>query len=160
MPAPMKYVDLEIRGAIYANAQAAAERFGVDAQTVRKAARAGTLHRVGLGRCGKEPMRVRVGDRTFENAREAAAELGCTPSAVWGAVWHGDPDRLLRPRGRPGANAQTVEIGPLSFPSMAAASRALGFSHGYVSLAFRRGSRGMQERLLAAAMRLEAEGRS
>lgn len=149
-----KYQNLEIRGMYYRDADEAAAALGVQAQAIRSAARRGTLHRVGLGEKGKEPMRVCIRGEVFPDARSAAKRFGVTVDAVWTAIWLGNPDRVGRKRNAAG---KPVNLWGLEFPTMADASRALGFSSGYVSLAMRRKSRAMMERIAGEAMRVIAE---
>ena len=103
-------------------------------------------------------MRVRIDGREFANVNEAARFYGKAPGTIYSAIHDGDPDRVARvPRWNP-ARSQPVTIGPLTFSSMAEASRALGFKNReFVSKALKhRSKRGMQ-RILAAAMKLAAK---
>lgn len=149
-----KYKNIEIRGVYYRDADEAAAAHGVQPQAIRSAARRGTLHRVGLGAKGKEPMRVCIRGEVFQDARAAAKHHGVTVDAVWAAIWLGNPDRVGRKRNAAG---KPVNLWGLEFPTMAEASRALGLSSGYVSLAMRRKSRAMMERIAGEAMRVIAE---
>lgn len=153
----IRYRDIEVRGEVFPTVRAVAERFGVSGEAVRIAVRRGTQHRIGTGATGVEPMPVLICGIRFASARDAAAHYGVTPHAVYHAISDGDPDRIARPnfvwteennpKGRP------FKVGGLSFPSMAAADRALGFGQGYVSRAVKTGSKVKWQRIVAAAMR-------
>lgn len=149
-----KYQNIEIRGVYYRDADEAAAAHGVQAQAIRSAARRGTLHRVGLGAKGKEPMRVCIRGEVFQDAKSAAKHFGVTPDAVRNAIWLGDPDRVGRKRRVAG---KPVSLWGLRFQTMSEASRALGLSRGYVSLALRRKSPAMLERVAGEVMRLISE---
>jgi len=103
----------------------------------------------------------------FSSAEEAATALGVrvqtvrtaarahndTPAAVYQALHKGRLDRLgLLPEYNH-ARSRPVRIGVCRFPSMRAASLALGFSEYYVSQTLRLGRRSAMERLVGAAMR-------
>lgn len=160
--AALVYRDIEIRGRVYPDANAAAAALGVTADAVRMAARRGTLHRCGTGASHPEPMPVRIRGVVYPDARTAAAALGVTPTAVWAALAAGNPDRVGLPNPPPNWRARPFTVGGLRFASMRAAALALGFSDpGYVARAMKRNSRRGRERILAAAMayraRLERE---
>lgn len=147
------YRDIEIRGTVYPTAKAAAEALGVTVRTVQIAAKRGTLHRVGLGRKGAEPMPVEVRGVVYPNAKVAARRLGLTAHAVYQAIAAGRPHECgLRLRHNSTAS-RPVTIGNLTFSSMEQAGRELGFGHGYVSQVMRRRSKIGHERLVGAAMR-------
>lgn len=142
---------VDIRGKVYPDIKAAAAAVGVHPNTVRRAVKAGTLHRCGTGAVGVEPMPVRIRGRVYADARAAAAALGVAVGTVRAAVAKGDPDAVRRVS-RTVTNACPVVLGPVSFPSRRAASRALGFANpDYVNKALTRGA-GPRERVLAAAM--------
>ena len=151
-----KYRDITIRGVTYPTAQAAARALGVQEQTVHVALRAGALDTVGMGSGHRAAMPVRVLGKTYPSARAAAAALGCTRTAIYRAITEGREDRFgTRPfAGAQKARAIPVSIAGMSWPSMAQASRALGFDASYVSHALSSGSPAMREALMAAAMRL------
>ena len=152
-----KYRDIEIRGVVYEHARAAADALGVKPATVLTAIKKGTLHRVGTGRVGPEPMRVLIKGREFESVVAAAKHYKCDPYTVWAAISDGDPDRIARPQRYNPWKSKPVTIGALRFPSYREASRALGFSNPeYVRVAFKRKSATGMRRIMAAAMRLEA----
>jgi hypothetical protein len=145
--------DLTIRGVTYADAVAAALALGVCADTVRTAARKGTLHRVGTGRVGPEPMRVQIAGRVFTDVHAAARHHGCCPHTIWAALADGDIDRVARKQRYNPRRSQPFEIGGLSFPSKSAASRALGFKdREFIAKALKRNSKRGMQRILAAAM--------
>lgn len=151
-----KYRDIEIRGVVYPDAVSAARKLKVQPDTVRLAARLGTLDKVGLG-VRIVPTPVRIAGKVYPSAKAAGAAFGKTPHAVWKAIDEGDPDRIARPRCNARNKAKPVKIGPLSFPSMREASVKLGFGADYVSHALRRGSPQARQKILAAAMRLAQE---
>lgn len=149
-----------IRGVTYPNFSAAGKALGVNPNTVRAAYRNGTLHRVGTGRVGPEPMRVRIAGKDFEDVNAAAAHFGVQPGTVYSAICDGDPDRVARPAVYNPWKSKPFTIGGLTFPSMRAASRALGFKdEEFIAKAVKRGSRRGRERILAAAMTYVAQGK-
>ncbi len=149
-----------IRGVTYSNFSEAGKALGVHANTVRAAYRNGTLHRVGTGRVGPEPMRVRIAGQDFEDVNAAAAHFGVQPGTVYSAICDGDPDRIARPAVYNPWKSKAFTIGGVTFPSMRAVSRALGFKdEEYVAKALKRGSRRGRERILAAAMSYVAQGK-
>lgn len=150
-----------IRGKTYPSFSAASGALGVHPNTVRAAYRNGTLHRVGTGRVGPEPMRVHIAGQDFEDVYEAAAHFGVQPATVYSAISDGDPDRIARPAVYNPWKSKPFSIGDLTFPSMRAASRALGFKNEeFVSNAIKNGSRRGRERILAAAMAYVAQGKN
>lgn len=153
MDARLRYTALDIRGVVYPTAQVAAAAHGVSAQAVRVAAGRGTLHRVGTGQAGIEPMPVLIRGRRFENAKQAAAHYGVTASAVHSAMARGKLDNLARPQRYNGAKSKSVTLAGMFFVSMSEADRVLGFKRGYVSLALRRQSRAAMQSILGAVMR-------
>jgi hypothetical protein len=147
------YRSVTIRGVTYANFSEAGRALGVHANTVRAAYRNGTLHRVGTGRVGPEPMRLQIAGRVFENVHDAAKHFRCCPHTIWSALADGDPDRVARPQRYNPWKSKPFEIGGLRFPSMRAASRALGFKdEEFIAKAIKRKSKRGRERILAAAM--------
>lgn len=151
-------MQIEIRGRAFDTVAAAANAHGVHPNAVYIARRKGTLHRVGTGRVGAEPLPVRIGGVDYTSAEAAAKALNVARAAIYSAIEDGDPDRVLRaPRYNP-SRCIPLTIGNLTFPSRRAASRALGFSNDeFVQKAIASGSRKSWERVLAAAMRLEAQ---
>tara|TARA_Y100001951_G_C11272329_1_gene259590 strand:- start:914 stop:1438 length:525 start_codon:yes stop_codon:yes gene_type:complete len=148
-----KYTDLVVGDRTYPTPQAVAAAFGVSAQAVRIAARKGTLHRVGTGRPGVEPMPVLIRGQRFENSRQAAAHLGVTLSAVHTAMMRGTLDTLGLPQRYNGGNSKSVTLAGMCFASMVEADRVLGFKRNYVSLALRRKSPSAMQAILGAVMR-------
>lgn len=150
--------EIKIRGVTYLSVPEAAKAHRVSPQTVAGAMRRGRLDFVGLGSGFKPRMPVRIGGKDYPDGYAAAADIGVAPSTVWQAINDGDPDRVLRGhKGRVAPNRKAIEIGPLVFPSYAAAGQSLGVSKSYISQALRLGSPKMKERLVAAAMRLAAQ---
>lgn len=153
-----KYGPIEIRGEVFPDVNAAAQRFGVTPDTVRIAARNGTLHRVGTGAVGKEPMRVLIRGVLYPDAHAAAKALRVTTQAVWKAIHEGREDALgLGPRCPRPHRSRPFAIGGLSWPSMAQASVDLGFCPSYVAHSLKSGRKAALERIVAAAMRLRAQ---
>ncbi len=147
-----------IRGVTYDNFSDAARALGVNPNTVRAAYRNGTLHRVGTGRVGPEPMRVQIAGQVFDNVHAAAKHFGCCPHTIWAALADGDPDRVARPQRYNPWKSKRFQIGTLSFPSMRAASRALGFKdEEFIAKAVKRKSKRGQERIMVAAMHYAAK---
>ncbi len=147
-----------IRGVTYANFSEAARALGVNPNTVRVAYYNDTLHRVGTGRTGPEPMRVKIAGQVFNSAHDAARHFGCCPSTIWSALADGDPDRVARPQRYNPWKSKPFKIGTLSFPSMRAASRALGFKdEEFIAKAVKRKSKRGQERIMVAAMHYAAK---
>jgi len=147
------YRDFEVRGVVYPDANVAAAALGVTPEAVRIALRKGTAHRLGTGAVGAEPLPVRIRGRVFPSTNAAAAHLGVTPNAIQKALSEGREDQVGLPQRYNGAVSKPVTIGVQTYPSMASASRALGFSAGYVSQALRRQSTVAMQGILAAAMR-------
>lgn len=150
------YRDINIRGTVYPDANAAAAAHCVSPDTVRLAVRRGTQHRIGTGAVGAEPMPVRIRGQLFPSAKAAAAHFGITPHAIYKALGEGRVDDVANPPRYNGARSRSVTIGSLRFASMAQASRALGFSSGYVSQALRRPSVATRQRIVGAVMAIDA----
>lgn len=146
------HTNLVIRGVVYRDADHAAAELKVHPVTVRAHARAGTLHRCGAGVSGVEPTPVCVRGLDFVSAEAAAAHFGVHIQVVYRRLVDGRPDDIGLPNNRGQHIAKPVVIGPVSFRSMRDADRALGFGKDYVQKAFRRNSKSMLERVLAAAM--------
>lgn len=153
-----KYQDIEIRGVVYPDVNAAAKALGVSAEAVRIAIRKGTQHRIGTGAVGVEPMRVSIGGQTFENATAAAAHFGVTRHAIYQAINAGRAQGFGKPPRHARLLSKPITIGNIKFSSMDEAGRVLGFGQGYISQVIRRGSKRGHERILAAAMKYAAQG--
>lgn len=148
-----------IRGVTYDSPKAAAAEFGLHPNTVRTARRNGTLERVGTGRTGVEPMRVRIDGQDFDDVHAAAAHFGVAVMTVYAAIADGDPDRIARPPSYNPWKSRPFEVGGITFPSMRDASRKLGFKNPeYIAKAIKQKSKRGRERILAAAMRYAARG--
>lgn len=146
-----------VRGVTYPTVRACAEALGVSVGTVNEAVRRGAADGIGLGRGRRPRMPVRVRGVVYEDMTAAAAALGVCEGTVRRAINMGAVDQLGLPgrkrrRHGPPKNSRPVVIGGARFPSMSAASRALGFSESYVSSVLRRGSDRQRERLIGAAM--------
>jgi len=151
-----KYWEITIRGVTYPDVNAAAKAFGIGADAIRQAARAGRLDRVGMPK-GCEPMPVRIRGKDYADAKAAARALGVTPNAVYQAIVQGREDRLGLPRGPVRNRGRRFEIGGMSWPSEAEACRQLGLCVNYIYLARRRGSVAMQQMIMQRAMQLRVQ---
>ncbi|TDE34143.1 hypothetical protein [Antarcticimicrobium sediminis] len=153
------YVNLVVRGTVYADVAAAAQGEGVTPGAVRRAIAAGRLDRLGARkrRLRYDAMPVRIRGQTFTNAQAAADHFGVTTGAIYQALSRGKMDRVGLAPERGQARALPVVIGGMRFRSMAVASRALGFGSSYVSQAYTRNSTFAKQRILAAAMRLREQ---
>lgn len=149
--------EVTVRGVTYPSHSAAARALGVSAQALHSAVSRGSLHRIGSGRCGKEPMAVRIRGVVYANAAAAAKALGVTRKAIYQALFVGDPDRVGVRKHVPSAHAKPVQIGPLSWPNRTAAARDLRCAMKTIALAATGGPSPARERLIARAMRLAAE---
>ncbi len=147
------YLDIEVRGVVYANANAAGLALGVSAEAVRIAIRNGTQHRIGTGAVGVEPMPVCLGGLNFENAGLAAEHFGVTKHAVYQAISAGRAQDFGKPPRHARLRSKPVTIGNLTFPSMDEAGRVLGFGQGFISQAMRQKSKAGLQKILAAAMK-------
>lgn len=153
-----QYRDIVVRGVSYPSVRACAEALGVSAWTVYAALRRGAGDGIGRGRGHRTRMPVRVRGVVYTDADAAAKALGVSTSAVTLALARGSIDRVGLPRRARedrsvyASRSRPVVIGGARFPSMAAASRALGFHDGYVSGVLGRGSARQRERLVGAAM--------
>ena len=148
--------DIEIRGVIYATANAAAKALGVQPSTVIRAIGCGRLDTLGTGIGGWAPLPVRIRGTVYPSQRHAAEALGVTQPAISYALKEGREDQVgLPPPPPPLNNAKSVTIGSHKFRSMRAASMALGLEQSAVSRAMR-GEGFMREKVMAAAMALDA----
>ena len=159
---------IRVRDLEFKSATAVAAHFGVTEHHVKAALRKGRAHRIGLGggqrgqtksrRAVRMPVVVR-GQR-FESATACAKHFGIAECTVYGMISRGRADCIglgtARPRKAAGSRAVPVQIGPLSFPSRRAASLALGFCNNYVGHALRGRSGYSMQKVVAAAMALEA----
>lgn len=151
------YTDIIIRGTVYPTAQAAAKAHGVQPQTVIHALKRDTLDHVGRGRRGPDLMPVRIRGVVYPSAKAAAVALGVKVGAVYQALSRNRLDLVGLPREYNPRRSHPFSIAGMSWPSKAAASRALGFGPCYIAHALKIGSRVRQEKILAAAMRLAQE---
>ncbi|MCA0851405.1 hypothetical protein [Salipiger thiooxidans] len=155
------YTNIEIRGKVYADLASAARANGVTSDAVRLAMRRGSLHRVGTGRVGREPMPVRIHGKDFPDAHAAAAHFGVTAQTIWSAINAGDPDRIGRPAAPRQAQEKPVTLHGVTFRSRAEASRALGFKNvEYISRALKRDTPEGRERIRLAVMKYLARRES
>jgi len=152
----LRHVDIQIRGVVYPTARAAGEALGVRPHRVLEALRDGNLDEVGLRRAHPKPMPIRVRGKLYPSPTDASLALKVTVKAVYSALQRGTLDRLGLKRRYNGARARAIVLGGLSFPSGAAAERALGLSKGYIAVARAKGSDFMWGNVMAAALRLQA----
>lgn len=84
---------------------------------------------------------VAKGGKVFQSGAEAAKHLGAAPNTIsYHLSRHGNLDRLgARDRRYKGGNKKPITIGPETYPSQAAAARALGTHEAYLSRLIRRG---------------------
>lgn len=151
----IRHIAIVVRGHEYPDARTAALALGVRPGSVRRAIHAGSLDRLGLRQTGFAPMPIMIRGQCYDSARAAAAANGVSEGAVYTALSKGCINRVGLGRG-PGNNAKPFRVGGLTWPSMAAASRALGFGTDYIGRTLRRGGRRARARILAAAMAYEA----
>lgn len=154
----LKYTDIDVRGRIFPNVRAVCDHFGLTKQTVIMAVRSGRTDGIGLGKVGRVPGPVEIRGILYLSAKIAAKAIGVAESTINLAIDEGRTDTvgLRLPRGA-SAISKPFDIAHLSWPSMSAASRDLGFSPGYIGQAFRLNRRPAKERILAAAMALDAQ---
>lgn len=153
---------IKVREHEFVSHEECAAFFGVQVKHVKALEKKGRLEVLGIGSSGKGypkhrvgTMKVRVRGVVYANAHECAAALGVAPDTVYSAVCRGTEDTLgLGPTGPKrygGGRSKPIKIGPHVFPSIAAASRALGRNSKWVSEVLRKkGKRAMQH--LYAAM--------
>lgn len=141
-----------IRGRWFASMRAAAEHFGLDESTVRRAVRTGRVDGIGLrGPYRSLPVRVRGRSYRSAAAAAAAASLGLHVDTVRRALDDGREDcvglvRVQPERGKP------VRFGGRLWPSRAALARAAGVSRGIVDRAVGAGNATALTRLMVALM--------
>lgn len=151
-------VPVEVHGVSYQSVSEAARALGVSDGAIHAARRNGTLHRVGCGRPGVEPLPVRIDGTVYASAEAASHALGINRMTIYAAVADGDPDRVVRAKRYNPWRAQPFTIGGLSFSSMRQASISLGFKNPeFISKVIKKGSKRGWEKVVAAAMREEAK---
>lgn len=107
-------------------------------------------------------MRVTIRGTTYQSVPEAAAALGVAPATIYSAVTRGRTDSIGLGKGnrtprRGGRPPKPVKIGSVLFPSMAEASRALGFERRYVQRVMTAGKTAARQSLIRAAMTYVAQ---
>lgn len=106
---------------------------------------------------GPAPMQVRTPLGLFPTVKDAAKAHGVATCTVYWAIGRGREDRLGQGTLRPGnGKKRPFSIGWFHWPTMRAASRALGFNDQYVERAIRWNNRGALEKITARAMALQA----
>ena len=105
-------------------------------------------------------MRVTIRGVTYGTVRAAAKALGVSTSHVYNKIGSGTQDsigvgmgRWRKPRHRFDGNK--IVLYGVEFPSMTAASLALGFNQHYVRQAMRRSSLAMMEKIREAVENYE-----
>ena len=73
-------------------------------------------------------MLIKIRGVTYISVRAAAASLGVTKDAIYSALNRGVIDLV----GLGHTQSQPIDLGGISFPSMSAASVALGFNRSFV----------------------------
>ena len=155
----VKHRNLNVRGTVYPDTASAAKGEGVSQEAVYYAIRNGSLDRLGMGTRGPQPYPVRIGARTYPSVKAASRALGISVPAIYSAIHDGDPDRLVRPKRYNPRPVSAVFGWPVH---LAIAWRRLAGIWGLrIASSSRRsckkGSKRGWERILAAAMKLEAQ---
>lgn len=107
-------------------------------------------------------MRVEVRGVTYNSADEAAKALGVARVTVYSALSKGKQDTLGLGRGnrkeesRKSGKGVPITFGKVTFPSIAAASVALGFRPKYLATALQKGQAETLGRIAQAALRYTA----
>jgi len=107
-------------------------------------------------------MRVEVRGKVYQDVPTAARYLKVKEISVYASVIRGTTDTLGLGRGnrtnrRGGRPAKEFKVGTTIFPSMSAASRALGFNSNYIQLVLAKGKKRSRENLYAAMLKYQAE---
>lgn len=112
---------------------------------------------------GPDPLPVKIRGQVFPTAKAAAAHFKVNISTVYHAIADGRADTIGLGRGnypkdrRKSASAREIKIGGKTYPSMAAASKALGFHPQYIRHVMRVGKDQARARVLRAAMAASAQ---
>lgn len=107
----------------------------------------------------KNRMPVKIRGTLYPSVSDAAQAIGCSPMAIYTALSRGRLDTVgfgmgWRPREKcNGAQGKQITLGGVTFPSMRAASLALGFREAYVAEAMQYGSPAVKARLSMVARR-------
>lgn len=101
-------------------------------------------------------MRVEARGKVYDSVPDCSRALGVSKATVYCAVSRRTTATLglgkgNRSSGHRGLPPKPVKIGPVEFPSMATASRALGFERRYVQQVLTIGKERSRARLLRAA---------
>lgn len=129
---------ITIRGIKYSSIKQAAEKLNVHINAIYNARRAGSLDRVGLGRY-VQPVKIR--GKLYKSARYAAKCLRIHVNVIYNALERGTIDNVGLGPGKSERNCKKLDLGRVSFPSMAEASRFIGRSNSYVSKMIKKGQR-------------------
>lgn len=147
------YTNIEIQGMTFATVRDAVPYFGVSANTIRAAIRAGTTHRIGTGQSHPEALPVRIRGVTYPTVKAAAKSIHVTTKAIYQALSANRIDRVGLPTFVENPNnSKPVTFGPVRFRSMSEADRQLGFSANYISKVMRRRQKSGMQRIMAAVM--------
>ncbi len=110
----------------------------------------------------RQTVRVIIRGETFETVQHAAETFGVAKSTVYCALSRGNPDSIGLRRGtRPkeshkSGRGREFTIAGVTFPSIAAASEALGFRRRYLADALVKGRTETRQRIAFAALRYTA----
>ena len=102
-------------------------------------------------------MRVEVRGKIYKDVPTAAKKLGVAPATVYCAVSRRTTETLGLGKGnrtnrRGGIPPKPITLGGTTFPSMAAASVALGYKRRYVQQVLTKGKKRSRQNLIRAAM--------
>lgn len=129
--------EVTIRGVTYPTLYAAAKALGVSYASVKNMRKKGRLDMLGVGTGVPMPVRIRGVD--YPSTKAAAKALGVSVNTVQSACARGTQDTVGVGRGHRqpdringGIPSKPVTLGGIEFPSMGAASRALGKDRKYV----------------------------
>lgn len=108
-------------------------------------------------------MPVFVGGKHFASAHEAATHFGVSVSHIYVTLCRGNPDTVgkgkgYKPPGNPnygGGRSKRLKLGRHTFPSVAAAARAMGWLPDRLERVLRQRGPIQMERLYAALLELD-----
>jgi hypothetical protein len=151
---PVKYRDITIRGVTYPDASAAAAAIGVTRSTIGRAIRLGKLDTVGLGVGSNNICPVVIRGVYYPTQMAAAEALGVRADVVCKALNRGTIDNVGLGSGNwlreVDAPRNPITLLGVTFPSMAAASRLLGFTDKHVHRVLKSGGKKAKARLMEA----------
>jgi len=102
-------------------------------------------------------VRVKVRGETYKDVATAATALGVTEATIYCAVSRRDTETIGLGQGnrvnhRGGIPPKPITLGRITFPSMSAASRALGKSPRYVQQVLTKGKARARQNLIKEVM--------